>query len=65
MQQQLHENPNYGVSSVDYAPLVAEVLQQVGMAELRDYGTGKRQLGQSAPVPEQVRSRTTSPNQRR
>ena len=25
MQQQLHENPNYGVASVGYAPLVAQV----------------------------------------
>ena len=47
MQQQLHENPNYGVASVGYAPLVAEVLQQVGMVELLDYGAGKGRLGQT------------------
>ena len=47
MQQQLHENPDYGVASVGYAPLVAEVLRQVGMAELLDYGAGKGRLGQA------------------
>lgn len=47
MQQQLHENPDYGMASVGYAPLVAEVLQQVGMAELLDYGAGKGRLGQT------------------
>jgi len=47
LQQQLHENPDYGVASVGYAPLVAEVLRQVGMAELLDYGAGKGRLGQA------------------
>ena len=65
MQQQLHDNPDYGVVSVEYAPPVAEVLRQVGMAELPDCGAGKRRLGQSAAVPEQVRSHATSPNQHR
>ena len=27
MQQQLHENPSYGVASVEYAPLVAGGLE--------------------------------------
>ena len=47
MQQKLHENPNYGVASVGYAPLVAEILQQVGMTELLDYGAGKGRLGET------------------
>jgi hypothetical protein len=46
MQQQLHENPDYGVASVGYAPIVAEVLRQVGMTEVLDYGAGKGRLGQ-------------------
>jgi len=45
MQQQLHENPNYGVASVEYAPLVAEVINSVGAQELLDYGAGKGRLG--------------------
>ncbi|MDW8470033.1 MAG: hypothetical protein RML56_14825 [Burkholderiales bacterium] len=30
MQRKLHENPNYGVASVQYAPIVAEVIEAVG-----------------------------------
>ena len=45
MQQQLHQNPNYGIESVDYAPLVAQVLDVAGAQELLDYGAGKGRLG--------------------
>jgi hypothetical protein len=45
MQQQLHQNPNYGIASVDYAPLVAQVLDVAGARELLDYGAGKGRLG--------------------
>jgi hypothetical protein len=47
MQQQLHENPNYGVASIQYAPLVAQVIEQTGAQELLDYGAGKGRLGQT------------------
>jgi hypothetical protein len=45
MQTELHRNPEYGVASVEYAPMVAEVMQAVGMRELLDYGAGKGRLG--------------------
>ena len=45
MQQQLHESPGYGVASVQYAPLVAQVIAGVGATELLDYGAGKGRLG--------------------
>lgn len=45
MQRKLHENPDYGVASVGYAPLVAEVIEAVGATELLDYGAGKGRLG--------------------
>lgn len=45
MQQELHTNPNYGVASVQYAPLVAQVMDAVGATELLDYGAGKGRLG--------------------
>lgn len=45
LQQQLHENPNYGVASVHFAPLVAEVMGKLGVHELLDYGAGKGRLG--------------------
>lgn len=47
MQQELHKNPNYGVASVGYAPIVAQVMQAVGAVELLDYGAGKGRLGQT------------------
>lgn len=45
MQQELHENPNYGIASVQYAALVVEVLGMTGATELLDYGAGKGRLG--------------------
>jgi hypothetical protein len=47
MQEEMHRNPDYGMASVSYAPLVAEVLKQVGATELLDYGAGKGRLGQT------------------
>lgn len=47
LQRKLHENPEYGVASVEYAPLVADILKMVGAAELLDYGAGKGRLGQA------------------
>ncbi len=45
MQRALHENPEYGVASLHYAPLVAGVMDSVGADELLDYGAGKGRLG--------------------
>jgi hypothetical protein len=45
MQQQLHVNPEYGVASVDYAPLIAQIMESAGAQELLDYGAGKGRLG--------------------
>jgi len=45
MQRTLHQNPNYGVASVHYAPLVAQVIEGTGAQELLDYGAGKGRLG--------------------
>jgi hypothetical protein len=47
IQRQLHENPDYGIASVHYAPLVAELLEVTGSTELLDYGAGKGRLGLS------------------
>ena len=47
MQAELHKNPNYGVASVEYAPLVAQVMDTVGATELLDYGAGKGRLGKT------------------
>lgn len=45
MQAELHRSADYGVASIEYAPLVAEVMQTVGTRELLDYGAGKGRLG--------------------
>ena len=45
MQEQLHQNPDYGIASVTYAPLVAQVIEAVGAQEMLDYGAGKGRLG--------------------
>jgi hypothetical protein len=47
MQQELHKNPEYGVASVEYAPLVAQIMEAVRATELLDYGAGKGRLGQT------------------
>jgi hypothetical protein len=46
-QEKLHENPGYGVASVGYAPLVAQVINAVNASELLDYGAGKGRLGEA------------------
>jgi hypothetical protein len=43
-QQDLHLNPNYGVASIGFASMVAQVLSRNGAATLSDYGAGKQNL---------------------
>jgi|SRR5688572_3982332 len=43
-QRKLHENPNYGVASIGYAPLVKELLTTYEFESLCDYGAGKQRL---------------------
>lgn len=47
LQRALHENPNYGVASLHYAPLVARVLETTEAGELLDYGAGKGRLAEA------------------
>jgi hypothetical protein len=47
LQQELHRNPNYGVASVHYAQLVADIVVAQRATELLDYGAGKGRLGQA------------------
>lgn len=44
LQQELHQNPNYGVASLAFAPLVANLIRQTGVRSLSDYGAGKQNL---------------------
>ena len=46
-QETLHENPNYGVASVSFAPMVTNLINTLGIDEMLDYGAGKGRLAQS------------------
>jgi hypothetical protein len=47
MQAQLHaDNPHYGIASLEYAPMVAVVIEHFGVDDLLDYGAGKGRLAQ-------------------
>jgi hypothetical protein len=46
-QERLHLNPEYGVASVQYAPLVSQIINRLGVTELLDYGAGKGRLMKS------------------
>ena len=43
-QQELHQNPNYGVASLAFAPLVADLIGQADVKSVSDYGAGKQNL---------------------
>jgi len=43
-QKRLHQNPNYGVASLQYAPLVIQLADATGAKSISDYGAGKRNL---------------------
>ena len=44
LQQTLHENPNYGVASLGFASVVQQLIAQLGVRSLSDYGAGKQNL---------------------
>ena len=44
LQQELHKNPNYGVASLEFAPLVADLIKQANVLSVSDYGAGKKNL---------------------
>ena len=44
LQQELHENPKYGMASTMFAPLVAQIFRDTGAKTLSDYGAGKKRL---------------------
>jgi hypothetical protein len=44
MQQEMHQIPHYGVASLEFAPLIAELIKQSGAQSISDYGAGKKNL---------------------
>lgn len=50
LQEQMHMDPDYGMASVSYAPIVSEIVNRLGIAQLLDYGAGKARLFQNLKV---------------
>lgn len=44
LQTELHRNPNYGVASLAFAPIVAQIIRELKVRSLSDYGAGKKNL---------------------
>jgi hypothetical protein len=44
LQQELHQNPNYGVASIQFASLVRQASEQLKAESISDYGAGKQNL---------------------
>ncbi len=44
LQQELHQNPSYGVASLAFAPIVADLIRQTRVQSVCDYGAGKKRL---------------------
>jgi len=59
MQAKLHENPDYGVASIYFAPIVDDVIQMFNITSLLDYGAGKCRLKPS----NELWSQTPEPNE--
>ena len=49
-QERMHKNPDYGMASQYYAPIVSQLCNQYGTEELLDYGAGKGRLAKSLQV---------------
>ena len=47
MQSELHENPNYGIASTYFAPIVDDIVDRFKINDLLDYGAGKLRLRDS------------------
>ena len=50
MQEELHQNPDYGVASVSYAPFVSSIINEMGVTDVLDYGAGKGRLAKNLNV---------------
>ena len=47
MQAKLHENPEYGIASTYFAPIVDDIIKMFNIKSLLDYGAGKCRLKDS------------------
>jgi len=49
-QKVLHENPDYGRMSVEYAPFVSRIINNLNLTDILDYGAGKGRLAEYLTV---------------
>lgn len=60
-QEKLHENPNYGVASIQYAELVSSICNTLEVQHLLDYGAGKCRLFQHLKVDHKMKLQAYDP----
>lgn len=60
-QKKLHENANYGVASIQYAPLVSEICNKLEVQHLLDWGCGKGRLFQNIKVDHKMKLQAYDP----
>jgi hypothetical protein len=60
-QEELHQNPDYGVASTHFAPIVSRICNDYQVQELLDYGAGKGRLAQSIKVDHDMRVQLYDP----
>ena len=44
LQQQLHEDKNYGTASIKQAPLIKQIFEKNNFMSISDYGAGKKKF---------------------
>ena len=47
LQEELHKNPDYGIASTHFAPVISEIMRGLKIKSLSDYGAGKKRLYES------------------
>jgi hypothetical protein len=60
-QEQLHRNPNYGMASVQFAPFVSRLVNQLQIEELLDIGAGKCRLFENLQADHKLRLQAYDP----
>lgn len=60
-QRKLHENENYGVASIQYAPLVSQVVNTLQVHHLLDWGCGKGRLFQNLKADHKMKLQAYDP----
>jgi hypothetical protein len=53
-QQILHEKGGYGIASIQFAPMVSEVVNRMGVHHLLDYGCGQCNLAKNLKVKQKL-----------